>query len=126
MLLVMQYDQAKVDPDIAKELLQLSPSLLTAGELVTMARKKKAKFPIRGCATLAAFLDKGGAIRLPSGYRLTAEQIDEFMPAAFFPIVDELDFMTKLYVALERGREVHLAEEKLEHMRQSVAKKACR
>lgn len=88
----MDYDKSLLLDAIA-----LQPELLLAVNLVACVRTKLT-FPVE---ELAAIKQHADGVELIDGNPIPWEEVERRVPQAFFPITDERDLLTKVYLAIK-------------------------
>jgi hypothetical protein len=85
------------------------PELRICAMALKRARAKHLKYPVKDAAALAGLLENGRFVG--GGHAFVEKDIGTFMPPEFFPIHDEGEFVSRMYIALVRCRhEEHLKQ----------------
>jgi hypothetical protein len=106
------------DLPLLLQVMDLHPHLPIVAAAVKKARELLT-YPIdRADVLLSAFDRKTNTVKLTTR-DIHSEEVHRFMPAEYFPIEDEREFMCKLLMAFQRGDVFHAFEGKRQSRRES-------
>jgi len=89
------------DFDILDLTLNYIPELRICALAIKRARAAQVRYPLETADKLIGLLDDGQRF-VGAGHRIKAEHVRAYMPQEFFPIEDESDLISKIYLALLR------------------------
>ena len=120
----------KIALDILEMVLPLNPEVMQVAEL-TMRAREVDPFPIEGYEGFAKLqrgklsTDAKPRITLTHSV-ITLDNVRTYFPEAYFPIMDEADFVRKVYMALLNGAQCHLLEQELARRTKTAKQKVAK
>jgi hypothetical protein len=90
------------DLSVVNSALSLIPELQLAAHLLREARKLGLTYPVAEVSDLHPLIPQGSVHAV--GHIVNAAEVDHYFPTAFMPIVDDDDFLRKVYMTLQRCR----------------------
>lgn len=100
------------DVELLEDVLDLVPDLDAVAFAAKLARERIG-YPIESHEGLSSLFEDGRQTVF-KGRRITMDDAVRFLPRTFFPIDSERDLLCKLMIAFQRGRLVHLEEQRRE------------
>lgn len=89
------------DFEVLNLVVGLKPELGICALAVKRARQARVTYPIESRKQIASLLGEDRAISI-AGHRLTVKSIDDYMPDEHFPIENEGELVSRVYIALGR------------------------
>lgn len=76
------------------------PELRICALALKRARARKLKYPVRNAKALSVLIGKGQFVG--GGHKISTADIGRYMPADFFPLANEGELVSGIYIALMR------------------------